>query len=562
VRSPLRSWGPAAAIAALALLASFNGLWNGFTYDDRHIVLGNLHVKDLSRAWTLFVLPYWPIHLGGDGYRPMTLAFFSIQWALGGGSAFLFHAVGIVAYALTCVMGFRVARLMLPVGAAWLAAAFFAVHPVHVESVANIVGQAEIWVALCLLTATWLYVDGRRRAPLSSVRQSAIGLLYLAACLFKEHAIVLPALIVVGEVLLVQREARLRIRLAEEWKLFAFMLLGACLYVYFRTAVIGRDLAGFSVYPPFLTLDVGPWHRALTMLGVIPHWIRLLFWPARLSAEYGPPAYPIATTTALWQIPGLVILAGVTLLAIALRKRNPAFGFGVAWLGLTLLPSSNLLLPTGILLAERTLFSPSFGAMIALGATLPLLTPHLRSSATRIAVLVGGGAIILAGTARSIVQSAVWRDNESLFVASVAAEPRVYRGYYMLAAMLMEHRQLANGEKAYMKAIQLFPHDPFVFYNLGQEYFRAGLYDRAYEMYLRAYELMPDFQDVRTRLAFALAAKGDFAGARERAREALRAGSDQIQSLHTILAAADVDERARKRLQQDAARSPVKVLAR
>ena len=128
--------------------------------------------------------------------------------------------------------------------------------------------------------------------------------------------------------------------------------------------------------------------------------------------------------------------------------------------------------------------------------------------------------------------------------------------------MLIVNPQVVNGEKAYMKAIQLFPHDPFVFYNLGQEYFRAGMYDRAYEMYLRAYQLMPDFQDVRTRLAFALAAQGDFAGARERAREALRAGSDQIQSLHTILAAADIDERARQRLKEQTANSPVKVLTR
>ncbi len=54
----------AAAIALLAVLASFNGLWNGFTYDDRHIVLGNPFIKDPARIWTLFVLRTGPSALG------------------------------------------------------------------------------------------------------------------------------------------------------------------------------------------------------------------------------------------------------------------------------------------------------------------------------------------------------------------------------------------------------------------------------------------------------------------------------------------------------------------
>lgn len=550
----------AAGIAAIAIAASIAGLWNGFTYDDRHIVLANPFIKDIHRIWTLFVLPYWPIAMGGDGYRPMTLTAFAIQWAIRPGSPTLFHAVNIALYVAVCLAAYRFARQLLPPAAAWLTTALFAAHPVHVESVANVVGQSELWVALCLILATSTYVAGRRSGTLTQREQAGIAGLYLAACLFKEHGIVLPAILIGAELLLVPRTERFLERTRPVRGLFLLMLLTAGLYVYFRTAVIGRDIAGFSVYPPFYTLHVGYGERVLTMLGVVPHWVRLLLWPARLSAEYGPPGYPIATGLALWQLPGLLILAGVMGGAVALRRREPVVSFGILWMAVTLLPSSNFIVPSGILLAERTLFSPSLGALIAIGALLPRLVPHLRTSLTRVAVIVCFGVLLGAGMAKSLVQSTVWRNNESLFVASVAAEPNVYRGYYMLAALLMDHNQYVNGEKAYFKAISLFERDPFVFYNLGQEYFRARQYDAAYEMYLRSYQIVPGFQDVRTRLAFALAAAGRFPEARARAQEALRHGATQIRPLHTIIAAADID--ARGRAARLAAAAPTRVIAR
>src|ERR1043165_2314533 len=101
-----RSLGLVAAIAVIALAASLNGLGNGFTYDDRHIVLVNPFIHDPSRIWTLFFLPYWPIPMGGDGYRPLTLAAFSIQWTLGGGTPLLFHAVNSAAYILVSVAAY------------------------------------------------------------------------------------------------------------------------------------------------------------------------------------------------------------------------------------------------------------------------------------------------------------------------------------------------------------------------------------------------------------------------------------------------------------------------
>jgi hypothetical protein len=534
----------ALGVACLATLASINGLWNGFTYDDRFIILGNPVVQDFRRLWTIPLLPYWPIEFGGDGYRPLTLFAFAVQWKVAPGSAFLFHGVSIALHAMTCLSTFWLASLLLPRAHAWLTAALFAVHPVHVEAVANIVGQSELLAALLLITATAWYVQSRRAGTLSRWKQVSIGTLYLAACLAKEHAIMLPAALLCAERLLVRdipAPARLRV-------FHLSLLLVAALYLLARSVVIGDSIAGFEPYAPFVAMNVDAGDRVLTMIGLAPQWLRLLLWPAKLSAEYGPPEYPIATGLALWQLPGLLILVGVAGLAFAARKRMPVFTFGVAWTALFLLPSSNVVLPTGILMAERTLFTPSVGAMLALCSLLPLLASHLRSPVTRVAALVGAGAILLMGTEKSIVRTAVWRDNGTLFTTSVREQPNVYRTHYMLGAWLFEQRRYALAERAFLKALDLFSHDPFVAYNLGQGYSGMGHYAAAFDMYALAERIQPGFWDAKAKMAMTGAAAGRLAEAKVLAAQALDAGVGDVHSLRTVMAAAALDERGRQRL--------------
>ena len=107
---------------------------------------------------------------------------------------------------------------------AWVAAALFAVHPVHVEAVANGVGQAELWAALCILGAMGLYLRDRREGMLRRETGFMIVALFLGGIFIKEHVIVLPALLVAAELLLyhdapvMARVRRLRLLL---WPLVA-----------------------------------------------------------------------------------------------------------------------------------------------------------------------------------------------------------------------------------------------------------------------------------------------------------------------------------------------------
>ena len=117
--------------------------------------------------------------------------------------------------------------------------------------------------------------------------------------------------------------------------------------------------------------------RALTLLQVVPQWARLLVWPAHLRADYSPNEFIASTFFGPREALGaaLLILAGIVIWRS--RRRLPTASFGVAWCLVGLLPVSNLLVVTGVLIAERTLFLPSIGFLLAAGGAVEALLQHV-----------------------------------------------------------------------------------------------------------------------------------------------------------------------------------------
>src|SRR5438094_6450619 len=188
-----RWWLLAATLLVLVAISSGTGIRNGFTYDDVYVIQRNNIVHTLHDWWRLFARSYWPRTYGGDGYRPITMLAFATEWVVGGGSPLIFHLTNIVLYGAVTLAVFWLAGALLPLGAAWIVAALFAVQPVHVEAVASTVGQSELWVALLLIVATAAYIRRRLTGELGPRTAVAICVCYAVALFAKEHAIVLPA---------------------------------------------------------------------------------------------------------------------------------------------------------------------------------------------------------------------------------------------------------------------------------------------------------------------------------------------------------------------------------
>lgn len=242
-------WAAPAALALLALGSTVTCLGNTWVQDDIPIIKLDKLNHTLAQPWTFFNQSYWPAPYARDLYRPFTSAMFALEWITGGGRPVVFRIVSILLYLGATFAVYQLAKRLIHPGAAWLAAAFFAIHPVHVEAVAVAVNQAELVVAALLAVMMTAYIDRRRSgAPLTGHWIMAMAGGYLAAMLFKEHGILLPALMVAAEVTVIQDARPWRERLAALRPLFLLLMLAAVVFVGIRTAALhGPVLRSFNL---------------------------------------------------------------------------------------------------------------------------------------------------------------------------------------------------------------------------------------------------------------------------------------------------------------------------
>jgi hypothetical protein len=529
-----------ATVALLALAATITSLGHDFTFDDIYVVRNNDRVHALWGFWKLFGQTYWPPQLGGDGYRPLVMSLFSLQWVIGNGAPWVFHLGNILLTVATSVAVYWCARAMLPVAGAWAAAALFAVHPVHVEVTGNVVGQSELLVALCLALAVGHYVRARR-AGMLGLRDAAIVLvLFALGLLAKEHAIVLPALLVAAELTVIDdRSWRANPRAARDARLFALCLvLVAAIWMYVRSQV-QTSLAGFVPFPVFVFLKMDMLQRAGLMMTEFPRVAQLLIFPTRLSGDYSPAEVHIPQGFELVELPGIFLCIGLIALAIALRRRAPVASFGLWWVIVSYLPVSNLLVATGFIVAERTLFTPTIGVVLVAGAAFEWLRAQERPPLPRVAVAALGLLIVL-GTARSIDRQRVWKNNDVFMDQLVLDAPNGYRAHFLRGRQVGSHTQLRQTEMEYKHAIRLFPYDVSMTLVIASDYHRAGLCAPAVALLRWSYAVLEGTQDGRFQYVDCLAKLGRWQESRDAALDGLRwVDARQSRGLRRQVASAD-----------------------
>jgi hypothetical protein len=515
-----RAVHPALAAALIAAAVAVPTLWNAFALDDVPLIAENARVHSLAAPWRFLAQAYWPPDRGAALYRPLTVFGFAVQWAMGGGAPVVFHVVsGLLSSVASALVGFLALGLGLGRRAALAAAVLFAVHPVHVEAVANVVGQGELLAAAAVLAALVVYARARRRGRLTPMKSITVVALYGMGCLSKEHAVVLPALLLIVELALAPA-----LSLRERVRITGPTLLGlAVVAVVFwtaRTIVLG-GMTGVDTHPVFR--GVTPGARILTSLGLVPTWLRLSLFPLRLQADYSPAEYGIALGVGLPQLLGATLVVGLGVVAWRCRRVRPVVSVGILFAAVALLPASNLLLPTGVLVAERTLFLPSVGVVLALAAALE---PALEGARGRVAGALVGGVTVLGG-ARFMLRAPVWASTETLSGHMLDDAPRDYRSWWMVGGFALRRGDSAEGEAAFRKAVTLYDGDPNLLLDLGNLELVRHRYDAAEVAYGRALLLRPGFETARNRRILSLVGLGRCAEARDEARHAAQFGDPE-----------------------------------
>jgi len=429
------------AVAACAAVVYVGALWNRFAWDDTFIILGSHLVRSPGGWWRAFASPYWPPELGGFLYRPLTVATYVLDWRVDG--AAWFHAVNVLWHALVSVLVALLARRWAGDGAALVAGVVFAVHPVHVEAVANVVGRAELMAAAFTLLSVYAAIE-RRSAAWSAA-------CWILGLLCKESAAVAPALIVTAWTLGLGRPSRRAIGL------FAACWLGAgAAYVVVREVVL-HPYTQFLVIAPVFA-GQRPAAVRWTAVAALADVTRLLVLPLALRVDYAPNERTIVSSPLDWRFGAglLCLVLWGALLRLAWRRGRTVEALGLGWIALAYAPVANLLFPTGVLIAERTLYLPSAGLALAVGG----LSRNLRGRP--LALLVGVIAVL--GGARTALRVPVWRSNLSVTLSVLQDSPQSYVGPMAMAAIYFEGGRADKALAASRIAASIYPLDgrPFL----------------------------------------------------------------------------------------------------
>jgi hypothetical protein len=193
----------------------------------------------------------------------------------------------------------------------------------------------------------------------------------------------------------------------------------------------------------------------LTAVAALADVLRLLVFPLTLRVDYSP-----AERTAVTSPMDPRFLLGV-LLAVALgyllfrfwRRGRKVEAFGLLWMAIAFLPVANLLFPVGVLVAERTLYLPSVGLALAVGALAARMPPKVEYG-------LAAAAVLAAGAVRSVYRIPVWHDNLSFAQSIRRDSPDSYVGQMAAAGVLLERGRPDLAVVAASQAIQDFPLDP------------------------------------------------------------------------------------------------------
>lgn len=508
-----------AAVTAGVVYA--NAPLNHWAQDDVALVERNPAAHSVGRALAAWFEPYWPDEGEGTAglHRPLVVLSYGLDWAVSGGRPWWFHVTNVALHALAVALVVLVASRWLSPAGSFVAGLVFAVHPVHVEAVANVVGRADVLAAIGVLLAV---LAARRYRAEARPRTRAMWLAATVASLLvglfsKEYAVVTVLVLAADQ--WISRE-----RWGGTGPLYA-VLIGVSL----GWLHLWRSIAGAAAEPTVAAAlrGLNGWERLATVLPVQFEVLRLLVWPFSLSAGYDAQVIPQRTELGALAVLAAVVSGCILILAVGRARRAPAAAFGLLAGILAYAPASNLAFPSGITLAERTLyFSVLAPSLIAGWAWVEFRRERwARAAGTALAVL------LVAFAARTFTRTPFWRDSRTVVVEHYLQHPEDFRAHVRVGRSFEQQGELRRALREYLWAGELFGADPFVAVHSVRVSLALGDAETALKEAHRAWALMPRNAGLSELVVRAHEAGNELDSALATAREALDRAPNSLRAM-------------------------------
>jgi len=511
----IRAW-PYFLLTLVVCALYGNTLQHGFHYDDIPSILEKPWIRGLDKI---------PDFITNFTIRPVVILSFNINYAISEFEVWSYHLFNILAHLGVVFLIYQLARQLLKflertgykAPAIWspiptMAALIFAVHPLNTQAVTYISSRSSILATFFFLATILLFFKGFEK-HLDRTGTSETGekipspfpyyvgslLCLLLGGLSKEIVITLPAMLFLVHFYFVSGQT------FRKWITTAYapiLLVGMPIVIF----IVWRVFSEGGVLPTETTRFSGATYF-LTQTFTIPfEYFRKMFFPINQSIDVN---FPVRSD---WSSPesyvGLITLAGFIVFLVCVSAKSRRAGFGLAWMIVTLLPTSSFV-PLHDVAVEHRAYLPLvgfslFGASVLceLGQAVAHYPKVLRT------VRVLGLTILVCLGLLLVNRNAVWKDDVRLWTDARDKAPRLVRTYNNLGEAYDKRHEYDKAIAEFETALRLQPDYVFALNNLGNVYGKLNNFQKAIEYFSRVLELKSDYAPAHYNLARAYQAVG------------------------------------------------------
>jgi len=415
------------------------------------------------------------------------------------------HLVNLLFHAANSLLLFyflkKITRSMWPSAAV---AILFAIHPLHVESVAWVSGRKDVMSTLFWILTSWAYVHYAERPSLR--RYLGMTLLFILGLLSKSMLVTLPLTLLLLDVWPLRRidwtGASMAARVKALWPLVAEKLPLLALSVGTALITLGINRSVGTM----VALNVLPvQHRLANALLTLVKYLQQTFWPWNLSAFY-----PYTTLSfPVWKVAGaltfLLLVSGACLYNL---RRRPYLAVGWLWYLVTLLPVIGVIQVGSQAHADRYTYVSLIGIFVMLCWLAEEFVVRWRI--TRRWILVTSASLLGILLTLTVAQAVVWRDNLTLFKNAYSLDTDNPVALMNIGDEFLNRNQFQDAYAAYAKALKFSPGLYLTHCKMGSALQEMGRPAEALRYFQNAKRLRPDLLTVDQRIGQTLTRMGRF----------------------------------------------------
>jgi tetratricopeptide (TPR) repeat protein len=506
---------PLFALVVWVFLPSLRG--DFIEFDDSVYVTGNAHV---TGGLTLENLAWAFCHTVVGVWHPLAFWSHMLDCQLYGLKPWGHHLTSVLVHGVNVVLVFLVLRQIT--GATWrslLVAGLFGLHPLRVESVTWICERKDVlslmfWLLTISAYAKYIAVS-KAHGPKSTGWYGLALVLFCCGLMSKPMVVTLPFVLVLLDYWPLQcfqcpiPDSPRTFFLKSVWGKAPFFMLTVVICTF---AFIFGKANGVMDFLPGLTMGA----RLGNALISYCRYLGKLFWPANLCAHYLHPGHwPLGKVL----LTGL-FLSGISVFVFAWRRQRPYLLVGWLWYLGVLVPVIGLV-PVGThSLADRYLYIPCLGILVALVWGACELNRRWRHQTFDLSVTGGVLALVCIGLTRH--QIGFWHDGVSVWSRAITVEKNNYDAHDRLGRAFFSYQRIDEAIREFQEAVRLKPDVAATYCSLGRILYSQGRIDEAIENYQKALKVQPDSVVAHNNLGNLLFQKGQVNEAVRELQEAVR----------------------------------------